>query len=120
MPAAKKNSSLRIIVPIIVLVAAIGVVLALGSNAQNQARKRTAQNQNAAQVDDTTQSPPAGDEAKSPRTQSGPEADQTADDQPAQSDPETPEADQPEQPAADAAGDGAQPTTDDGVFEGLK
>ena len=120
MPAAKKNSSLRIIVPIIVLVAAIGVVLALGSNAQNQARKRTAQNQNAAQVDDTTQSPPAGDEAKSPRTQSGSEADQTADDQPAQSDPEPPEADPPEQPAADAAGDGAQPTTDDGVFEGLK
>ncbi|MFI4855532.1 MAG: membrane protein insertase YidC [Phycisphaerales bacterium JB065] len=120
MPAAKKNSSLRIIVPIIVLAAAIGIVLALGSNAQNQTRKRTTQNQNAAQVDDTTPSPSGGDETKSPETQSGSEADQPADDQPVPADPEAPEADQPEQPAADGADDGAQPTTDDGVFDGLK
>ncbi len=125
MPAAKKNSPLRILIPIIVLAGAIGIVFALAQNAQNQALNRAAQTQ---PVDQT-----GADEV----------VDQTADDQSPVDQPETTEpadADQPETPAGDVPEtidpDGAttpqigapdedeaqpaEPLTGDGLFDGLR
>ena len=137
MPAAKKNSPLRILVPLIVLAGAIGIVFALAQNANNQALNRASQTQQVDQAadDDQASNETPGESGESggseqPPTPADPVDGDGAEDVPgdeggddAGADAEQPEA--PADPQIDAPEDDgeAQPTvpvTGEGLFDGLQ
>lgn len=125
MPAAKKNSPLRILIPIIVLAGAIGIVFALFQNSQSQVKNRAAQTQQVDQsgaeeaVDATAEDRTPVDQ---PDTTEPVDADQP--ETPADEVPESVDPDGPTTPLIGAPDEGevqpTQPVTGDGLFDGLR
>lgn len=91
MPAAKQNTFLRVLIPLIVLIAAIGIVAAISSNSSKQAQKRAVQT---TQQPESAQDSPADEQATQPQLPAA--------------EPETPETD----PSATGSSDGTQDQTD--------
>jgi YidC/Oxa1 family membrane protein insertase len=135
MPAAKKNSPLRIIVPLVVLAGAIGIVFALGQNSQSQAQRRAAQQieqQTGVQAEEAASGEAASEQGSRPEEPSEPQSEaQTdqpqagADTPPDEAGPSTPQMGGAEEPGAGQAGDqdASEPVasvSEDGLFAGLR